>query len=895
MRSFAWSALAFLVCATAVLAACPGGNTPPPDPAASIFFERVDTSRYPEIDVFFRVIDTNPTRGFHEPRAGEIRIEDGPTTGLAAMQIQSDNFAAPIKRPLSMALCLDRSDSVKPVIDYILNAMKGYISLMVDAPGNTPRLPDQTYLNAFCGGKNLRKVKEALFPPALTFNRDESLALVEPTFKPTCGGSPIYAASQVTLDRVGAHPFEEPDSARAAIIITDGKNNRKPETPDELIKQAKAAGIYVFTIGPVLIKRNSNKKATVAGKSVCRQKLIEIATESQAAYFEAVPPGVVRLPDPPQPPDEDTPPGTRIDPQSEAVQYLQETLLTVKNIAKQSPTLDKSSDLKPEVADVVQRFTTLNVSPTTWNNYITALEAGPPTIKNPEQITYGLAEQLDLGLEAFAAENSPEIDEETIKKTYDDQIRQMMQKIQSSLKNVYRVTYTVPDAPFDGVDRMIRISTTYITDFNGTARTVNANATTTYKAPVIAEENKSNQLTLALMNARANQLSSTAPRGGDWTSEIQAPSRVVLCGMVGNPGKAVKLAEKLPGQPETWPAEADGGPAVPLTDVEKEELRPYLTAVDVQANPITNGVAYTVKAGLPTSIPDPANANAQPIANDAIADKPRLLWYAVWTTLTRSYTYVAKLPDDVTETRTAVAKAPLNPLLLYIKDVTPPTVGVYLTPESRGTSRLIGIEQPIEQSPPKRAYFLQGASFGLPSEAKQLTKEGNDVGEALEYDGGSSIGFVVQQGVSVRLSILARDNFDRNAKPEWPPPDNPAVNRYDDATPSDDSARDMRPPFLTRLNPDQFDTSKDSNKTKQSGVTWSFIEGGSDTDPGVETKSFRTANVDGDTFAPIAGNEVTLFVRAIDATGNKTTMKIPIRVTPVGIEIDKLFQERERK
>lgn len=897
MTSTARSVLVFLACAAAAWAGCPGGGVPP-DPQAQIYFERLDTSRYPDVDVYFRIIDTNPKTGFHEPQVGEVVVQDGADGTLASMEVKEHNFANPILRPIAMALCLDRSKSVDPVINHILDAIREYINLMVPKESNTPRFPDQTYLMALCGDADLVKVKELLFPADVNeFNKQDAFNKVNATFLPTCGGSPIYKASLATLDRVGAHPFEEPESARAAVLITDGKNNRPPATPDDLIAQARTSGIYVFTIGPVLIKANPPKAPTVSAKSVCRGALIDIARETSAAYFEATPPGAVLLPEPPTPDNPETPPSEPILPSERAVEYMQNTLLTVKNIAKQSPTLDRNADLEPEVAQAIQQFTTLNVSPSKWENYITALEAGPPAIINTPQITYALVAALDAGLEKFAADNTPTIDAEAVKKTYHDEIAGMMKKIQYSLKRVYRVTYTVPDAPFDGKNRTVRISTDYVTDVNGTARRITATKDAVYKAPMVVKENETRDFFVPVAGDRVTRLTANVPprTPGAWSPDLQVDSTIALYGMAGSPPRPVKLAEKTAAVPEAWPTEQEGGPAQPLTEAEREELRPYLRAVNVNVALAPGGVQYTLAAGMPTCVPD---ATARPVANDANPDRPRLYWYSVSNTMKRAYTYTATLPGNVKRAQTGVAKALLNPLVFYVQDVTPPTLAVYLTPESRGTSRVAGVEMPIEQSPPQRAYFLAGQSFGVMGDAKKLNATGADLAEPLAFDGGSSIGFVVPQGVSVRLAILARDNFDRNVKPEWPPPaDTAAVNAYDDATPSDEAARDLRPPFLARINGDQFDVLKDGGKTRWSGVTWSFLEGGGEADAGVETRSFRSANVnvDGDTITPLSGQDIVLQVRAVDASGNKTTMKLPVRVTPVGIEIDKLFQERERK
>lgn len=46
---------------------------------------------------------------------------------------------------------------------------------------------------------------------------------------------------------------------------------------------------------------------------------------------------------------------------------------------------------------------------------------------------------------------------------------------------------------------------------------------------------------------------------------------------------------------------------------------------------------------------------------------------------------------------------------------------------------------------------------------------------------------------------------------------------------------------------------------------------------------------------PVPGQEAFIVVNSSDASGNGSRFRLPVRVMPVGIEVEKLFQNRQRR
>src|SRR5690606_25543953 len=145
------------------------------------------------------------------------------------------------------------------------------------------------------------------------------------------------------------------------------------------------------------------------------------------------------------------------------------------------------------------------------------------------------------------------------------------------------------------------------------------------------------------------------------------------------------------------------------------------------------------------------------------------------------------------------------------------------------------------------------------------------------------------------------DNYDRNRNHDYllaDPVPRPPSDVYTLDTPTLSEARDTQPPFMPRVSWDSLDESAppgpDGNFV--SGVSWRLVEANQPGDALTENKIFRAANVSviDDTFQVTPGQEIFLEVKGRDAAGKTSFVRVPIVVTPVGVNIGKLTYETRR-
>ena len=905
---------------------CPGDRPPDPNtvPTIDVKIERIDTARYPEVDLYFRVVDTNSTTDFHPLERADVSLDEGPSGGaLTPANIVADNFANPQLRALATAVVLDRSSSVERVLPYIKQAINDFVDLMEPAARNTyhvtpgtPNQPDVTMVVPLAGNRFLEEPQSQF--SAYDSSTANLKSWVDTNINRTYGGSPIFGATDEAVRRTARKKdYDLPEGSRLVFLITDGQENQGYPTntsqkPWLLISNAQANNIRVYTMGMVFVKQSG----AVEPDNICRTFLKAIANATKATYFEPINPFPV-LPAAPQMPAGASATNPNDLDDTTAKNFLLQRLSTCANLAK-NQTMDVRelplpADFKAVLAVVMAPLP----DPYTYKEFCRDWSAATlPDLKSLDQVTYAMLNSIQAtSVELANAEVTPNDLKET--QYYRDQVKKVLTKIQRSEKSIYKLTYRNEGAPFDGGARDIRLTVKYRSNVNGSTVFLNpGTAPLAYKAPSVLAEDDTNQETQFRVNNDAGSLvvfGPKDPRNQNWAAAPQFAFVTRLMTEVPNP---------VAGQPPVQfpvasydPNNADpakrGYKQLDIPDAYKDlswvvqhvngEAVDY-RALLVSLNPQTSyddpskTVKITLSAKTPTSITNPVNPVLRPVANAAEPARKRLMWYEISGVAERNYSYQTNNPPSPTlVTETATARVALPTFTYYVADKTPPSLGIYLTPSGRGPGMVAVRQASPDVFPQASKVFLQGEALGVPGDAVPL-RNGFDAPPYQLEPTGSTPGFTVPQNIQVRIQVVGKDNFDRNLDHAYllTAPNAPPSDAYDLTTLDDPAAKDGAPPYLPRVNWDAVGTVLGENKV--SGVSWRLEEAGQPTDALTDAKIFRASNVSvvDDTFQVIAGQEIYLAVKASDAAGNPSFVRVPILVTPVGLNIGKLTYESRR-
>lgn len=906
--------LVLFLCVVAMALSGPSPSGAQALPRIEVRIERIDTGRYPDLDIYFRVLDTNPTTEFHRLVRADVKVAEGALGApLASGPPSSDNFARPELRPLAAAVVLDRSGSVDDVIRFIRAAIAGFVDRMVPAPRNTYRptdpnvgLPDTTYTLAFAGDNTISNAATLPYTPDPNTIRQWIAAnLVR-----GAGFSPVWGALERGVAATAAQAYDLPDGSRCAFLISDGQNNRGyPDEPgnlrlDRALRGAQGARIRVYALAMAFV----NERGVVTG-DINRPDMQRFAADTDGVYFEPRSPFPV-VPRAPVPPDGNLDAKA---PDALAREYVRQGLGTAASLAqKQAKTGALSTQLDQVVKEAMAAptgSTTGTAPPATYEAFIPIWNPPPnpgPAL-NVGEITYRDLGTLESAMVDLAA-NAVTAGDLQQKDYYEDQVRNILTKIQTSEKTIYRVSYRVTDERFDGSLRQVALTVQYDSTVNGVVTPLApGTGTATYRAPALLTEDGVEEAPFPIdmsIPQAALIFGNTDPRGNPWPAAPALRMRTRLITEVpstdGTPAKRVVVAS-LTGD-RFRPV--DPPPDLPDLDrvnrhiaAERADYEALLRSLGAAARVEGDRVIVSLAPKTPTAVPNLDDATRRPVPNLAEPDLPRLLAYEVLAELERPYRFnTGALVVD------AVARFALPGMSFYVADRTPPTLGVYLTPVSRGTN-MVAVRanaDAVDVAPPIAKVAVSGDDLGVPVPAVRTLVNGFD-GSPYPLDGGGSIiGFVVPENVEVRVQVVAKDNFDRNREHSYllsaaTPKPLPVTDTYAMATRSESAAVDQAPPYLPRVAFDEVGRRKADNKV--SGCSYRFEEAGqSDAMP--DRKIFRAANVEltgPSTFRILPGQEIFLTVKASDATGNPAEVRIPVLVTPVGVNIDKLLAERERK
>ncbi|MBI4869375.1 MAG: hypothetical protein HY816_20745 [Candidatus Wallbacteria bacterium] len=864
------SVLAMLLAAVTAAAAAAQPQAGPPPPKVAVSIVRIDPGNFPDVDVYFRVVDTVPSSTFHPPVPADVKVAetpDGGGGGFQAAQVVDTNFAKPDLRPLALTLAVDRSNSVKPILSKIKEATLRWLNGMSDN-GQLP--DDQTALNLFAGGNNLKK----LLHQPLTADKAAVLAFADANLDRTDGGTPLHKAWNLSVRDESESDYD----ARGVLMLTDGKNAPRNAGPKvkSIIQAAVSNGLPMFNFAFVKFKGAGK----LARNSVYRPDMIEMAERTKGAYFEPIPPFPL-LPDLPDEPDDKA--SAEALPDEDAIEYVRQVLGMVKNLLTNDPDArfeDFSSAInllvEPDVATQAD-FLNLDLSSDT------TLAQGASTL------TYQDLVAIDAQLEASSKAT---VSEEDLRTFYVDQVENMFTKVRTSLKNLYRVTFRSPFPELGGKPRDVRVSIAYTTDVNALPLALSGQDIGRYITPVLADEDAQVEVQSSLNpSSPVHDLlfgAGEAPRGGTWSGATEIGYQVELCGPNADNRPAVYARRSPDGQVTI----ADSPEAAALDSADRQALTTYLTHLAFEAVPdvATGMLGVKLTGKIPTCVRDTSSLRHRPLENKSAPGFRKMLWYRIVPQATRGYDYTLTVPTsegqpgDETPSK-GVVKEELPVLIVFVIDSTPPSMTLYLTPSRDSVQNRIGtLELPLDTAARPRPFtalltgngWLAGLDSGFAEAASPAVTM-----FPLTVDGKTVQGFFINEDVRVTAALLAQDNYDRNADASHvaTPGSTAAVHvRFRDTDPTSSVGQKGETPFLAHLQPSEFGT--------KPGASLLIDENGT-RGPVVDSVIFRAPNVP-------SGDPVAFECRAMDESKNVAIFRVPVFVMPVGFDIKNIQFESQR-
>jgi Ca-activated chloride channel homolog len=133
--------------------------------------------------------------------------------------------------PLDLALLIDSSVSMQPKIAFVQKAAAGFVDAL--------REGDRAAVYAF----------NSYVRPLQAFTTDRSLVRQAIQSTTAAGGTALYNAVYVALRGFAKVAEDGRVRRRAIVVLTDGEDTASVLTFDDLMGEAKAAGVTIYTIG----------------------------------------------------------------------------------------------------------------------------------------------------------------------------------------------------------------------------------------------------------------------------------------------------------------------------------------------------------------------------------------------------------------------------------------------------------------------------------------------------------------------------------------------------------------------------------------------------------------------------------------------------------------------
>ena len=869
----------------------------PPEAAVEIAVKKVDATRFPEVDVYFTVIDNVPGSAYYDledpANSFDLTISESPAeqndfTSVAGSLQDSQVL------PLAATMAIDRSDSVLDTIDKIKDATRDWVANMDDS--------DCAALLFFAGGENCNKMyfKEA------TSDKAALDTFCVNYLGDTCGGTPMFTSWYLALGAL-EDLSEEDYPVRGIISLTDGGDTSGNNRLTDLTQVAMSLGLPFYNIAFPKLRIN-NGTASI-GNDIVPSNLIPISEATHGCYFEPIPP-YPDLPEMPSAPADTT--STQALDDTAVKDYSVSMIRTLELMVKNDE--DAQSGQCFEVfKEFVNQAVTTDYEITNWQDLDTLItdtmtDAEIENMLDTDMISELDWETLNTAAGAVATAAVATVSEEDLNTFYNEQMANMFNKISESLKRRYRLTFTSPNTKLDGTLRDIKVQIAYTTHVNFSPVNLVGDCTARFVAPLVEEEDVVITQTSSMDPGSPiyNSLfgGGAAPRDGSWTSDTSIDWGVQLMAR-DETGTAWSLATMDPAGDITIAEDPDS----PYYSVEGSDITTFLEHVQMNITVDGDELTQQMVAYIPTCIAcDRENPQDDwPLPNEsALEFRKSTLWYVVTPVASRNYQFTKKVPslasgsvvvNSFVEERALKEEFP--PLITYVYDSTAPTISLFLSPARGEINRIeaLEIDMDSETRPRPMTVFLHGKQWD-PSYSEDFDGFGATLGtntlartdwplnlSTIFGDPATpSNGIYVYEGQRVELNVLCCDNYDRASDLSYmsdpatiPAPHNDY--RDSDVLQSEGEFDDSLP-YLKRIAASEIGSS--------SGYAAQLIDNGAETDLG-SWHIFRTANYPD-------GVDRAIKVMASDEAGNVSSIEVPVYVMPLGFDAKRLeWQSKKNK
>jgi len=893
-----------------------------------VIIQRVDSTRFPDIDVYFTVIDNVTGSDYYDltdaAHAGHYTLvveEKAADDAPSAFVDISGVLQGATTRSMASCLTVDRSRSMDQVLPYVKEACQSYVR---DLPEG-----DQAAVLFFQVGSNY----DGMYYQKITDDRPLLEQRCEQFASAAGGMTPLFDAwdlSITALDRPEAQLLD----TQAVITLTDGWNTSSSERPNEIIALAQSYRMPIYNIA--FPKVHTDSHGVVHFDNSCNKDLmVAIADPTDAAYFEPIPPYPI-IPELPPAPGNLTDPAALND--GAVSQYYLEMLAFLTNLIRE----DDDANFA-DFQSAINGMLTTDAEVTSQDD-LEALE--PDESKLDLQAIQALNyEQLRAGAADTTTLVRATLTEEDMNSFYNDQMLTMFNKIRQSLKRLYRLSFHTEDTVLDGSQRDIRVNVSYTTydKYKLQNIAVTGLGTGRYVKPKVAPEDGLVQVGTSV--APGNPVFATLfdggspPRNGTWDGDLETTAEVTLMGRWEAAGVPLFIARReVNDHIDVTDEDESANPFAPLVD--EDEVKPLLVdlAKHVYADTAANEVRLELAAFTPTCVPsDPAHPQLDfPTGNPfGPGWRKKPLWYSVRPTARRQYRYTRKTtepdaggnPTIVTEHGvTNHVQIELPEMSVYVYDTTPPTFTVYASPDREKFNSLALLEGELHnpdvgtvssggldaQTPPRPYTILLDGDYWTPELAAGMLSACSTVASTenplsswpLHLDAGGQVeGLFVRDDERLVMTVLVRDNYDHNDDLSWrlAPADDPTVPAHlvfpPEAPLEVAECTDGSPYLLDLTLRVAGDDAKWAGYTtaadRRSGYTIELF-----TDGVAEPQVVHRDLVLREPNYPVGtatGPRRHLVVTAWDRTGNRSRVEIPVWVIPVDFDARRLGGVERRK